>query len=241
MQKTQYEHEAVTLLRSHNVAILSTISKRYEDFPFGSLITYVTDQNRSIYIYASDIAEHTKNILNNPKSCLTIFNITKEDDKQNSSRLSIMGNFNKVEKGESLESCKDRFFTFLPKSEEYSKMHDFNFYKLEPQNIRWIGGFGEISWLKDESWKLKEPAWTNDETSMVEHMNNDHKDVVIACLKGFYGVNDNKALMIGLSIDGYYLESHNKIYYIPFDKPCLSSKEVRKALVVHAKKFKGVS
>ena len=39
-------------------------------------------------------------------------------------------NFNKVEKGESLESCKDRFFTFLPKSEEYSKMHDFNFYKL---------------------------------------------------------------------------------------------------------------
>ena len=78
MLKTKYENEAVTLLRSNSVAILSTVSKRYKDFPFGSFITYVTDQNRSIYIYASDIAEHTKNILNNPKSCLTIFNITKE-------------------------------------------------------------------------------------------------------------------------------------------------------------------
>ena len=59
MLKSKYENEAVNLMRSNNIAILSTLSKKFEEFPFGSFITYVTDQNRSFYIYASDIAEHT--------------------------------------------------------------------------------------------------------------------------------------------------------------------------------------
>jgi len=238
MKKIKYENEAVTLMRSNSIAILSTLSKKHDEFPFGSFITYVTDQNRSIYIYASNIAEHTKNILNNPKSCLTIFNITDEEDKQNSSRLSIMGNFVKVKKGHELDNCKDRFFTFLPKSKGYSNMHDFNFYKLDPKNIRWIGGFGEIAWLKDKFWKLKKPDWSDEEESMINHMNSDHKDVVVSSLKGFYGIEDSKSIMIGISIDGYYLESNSKIYYIPFNSPCLNSEEVREALVDHARKFK---
>ena len=238
MLKSKYENEAVNLMRSNNIAILSTLSKKFEEFPFGSFITYVTDQNRSFYIYASDIAEHTKNILNNPKSCLTIFNITKEEDKQNSSRLSIMGNFKKVTESKDLNHCKERFFKFLPKSEDYSKTHDFNFYNLNPREVRWIGGFGEIAWLKDDFWNLEKPEWADEEISMIEHMNEDHKDVVISCLKGVHNINDETALMIGISIDGYYIESKMNIYYLPFDNPCLNSIEVREALVEHAKRFK---
>lgn len=44
--------------------------------------------------------------------------------------------------------------------------------------------------------------------------------------------------MIGINIDGYYIESNKVIYYIPFEKPCLSSKEIRDALVDHANLFK---
>ena len=94
----KYENEAVTLMRSNNVAVLTTFSKKYDDFPFGSFTTYITGQDRSIYIYASNIAEHTKNILKNSKSCITIFKIKENQDKQNSSRLSIMGDFKKLKK-----------------------------------------------------------------------------------------------------------------------------------------------
>ena len=73
---------------------------------------------------------------------------------------------------------------------------------------------------------------------MIEHMNEDHKDVVISCLNGIHYINDESALMIGISIDGYYIESKMNIYYLPFDNPCLSSIEVREALVEHAKRFK---
>ena len=80
-KRKKYELDAVHLYRSTNAAILSTISNKYEGYPFGSFITYVTDQNRSIFIYASDLAEHTKNILNNSKACVTVFNTNKKETK----------------------------------------------------------------------------------------------------------------------------------------------------------------
>jgi len=134
----KYENEAVTLMRSNNVAVLSTLSKKFDDFPFGSFTTYITGQDRSIYIYASNIAEHTKNILKNSKSCITIFKIKENQDKQNSSRLSIMGDFKKIKKEEDIKNCADRFFKFLPDSESYSSVHDFNFYKMKPNKIKFV-------------------------------------------------------------------------------------------------------
>ena len=234
----KYENEAVTLMRSNNVAVLSTLSKKYDNFPFGSLITYITGQDRSIYIYASDIAEHTKNIHKNSKSCLTIFKIRENEDKQNSSRLSIMGDFKEIQNQEDIENCKIRFFKFLPESKTYSNMHDFNFYKMKPNKIRWIGGFGEIAWLKDKFWTSENPDWSEDEDSIVNHVNNDHKDVVIATLKGVHDIYDKNVEVLSLSIDGYFLKTKNKILFIPFDNPCISSKQVRDEFINHAKKFK---
>ncbi len=238
MSKIKYENEAVGLMRSSNIAILSTVSKKHQNYPFGSFITYISGQNRSLFVYASDLAEHTKNFTNDPKSCLTIFKVTNEDDKQNSSRLSIMGDFKKVKEKIDIELCQNRFFTFLPESRKYSKTHDFNFYKLDPKEIRWIGGFGEIAWLKDDFWKMSEPEWRNGELSMIEHMNEDHSDVVISCMKSLFNIDDNNAKMVGICIDGYYISSKSKIHYIPFDKPCLNAKQIREALVAHSKEFK---
>ena len=234
----KYESEAVRLMRANNVAVLSTLSKKYNNFPFGSFITYVTGQDRSIYIYASDIAEHTKNIIKNSKSCLTIFKLKVNQDKQNSSRLSIMGDFKKIQNQEDIENCKIRFFKFLPESKTYSNMHDFNFYKMKPNKIRWIGGFGEIAWLKDKFWTSENPDWSEDEDSIVNHVNNDHKDVVIATLKGVHDIYDKNVEVLSLSIDGYFLKTKNKILFIPFDNPCISSKQVRDEFIIHAKKFK---
>ena len=235
--KIKYDNDAISLLRGSNMAILSTLSKKFEEFPFGSFITYVTDQNRSIYIYASDLAEHTKNIHNNSKSCITIFNTNKDGDKQNSSRLSIMGHFQKVESN-GHDECEERFFKFLPESKKYSQTHDFNFYKMKPNKIRWIGGFGEIAWLKDKFWTSENPDWSEDEDSIVSHVNNDHKDVVIATLKGVHDIYDKNVEVLSLSIDGYFLKTKNKILFIPFNNPCISSKQVRDEFINHAKKFK---
>ena len=78
----------------------------------------------------------------------------------------------------------------------------------------------------------------NDENSIISHLNNDHKDVIITTLKGVYNIYDKNVEVLGLSIDGYYLKTNNEILYIPFDYPCENSKQIRDEFINHAKKFK---
>jgi len=236
-KKAKYENEATSLMRSSDVAILSTLSKKQDEYPFGSFVTYGSGIDRSIYIYASDIAEHTRNIKNNPKSCLTIFKINNEFDKQNSPRLSIMGDLRKVSEDD-INSCKERFFKFLPDSKQYSKMHDFNFYKLHTAKIRWIGGFGQIGWLKNDNWLGLDINWQKKESSMISHMNKDHSDVIISSLETFENISDSKAKMLSICIDGYYIESNDNFYFIPFDNISFNASEIKESLVKHSKKYK---
>ena len=233
----KFDLQAVHLFRSSDEAILSTISKKYDGYPFGSFVTYVTGVNREIYIYTSKIAQHTINIKNNPKSCLTISTTKGSDDKQDSARLSLIGNLKEIQPS-NYEYCAQRFFKFLPESEKYSKMHDFDFYQLDIENVRWIGGFGEIAWLKRDNWQETKNMWASKASEMIEHMNSDHKNVISSGLNCIYGIKDKNAFMLELCIDGYFAKSKGKIYFIGFDKPCFKSNEVRKMLVKQAKQFR---
>ncbi len=151
-----HEKEAVSFFRSDKTAILSTISKKYDGYPFGSFVTYVSGWDRTIFLYLSNLADHTKNLKNNQKSCITLLKKNKNGDVQNSARLTLMGNLEEVPKMIN-EKCKERFQNIFPESKVYAQMHDFNFYQITVNQARWIGGFGKISWLDPKNW-MKVPA-----------------------------------------------------------------------------------
>ena len=231
----EYEKKAVELLRNCREGVLSTVSKKFEGYPFGSFVTFISGPDRSIIFYASDIAQHTINIKNNSKACITLFNLN-EGDKQDSSRLSLLGDIQKIEDGS--EEVSEKFIDFFPESAQYSKMHDFNFYKLKVNEARWIGGFGKIAWLNNNNWKALEPKWLKQEASMIKHMNDDHANSIISTLHAKKGLKDKDAKMIRLTIDGYYVLSKGVIYFIEFEEPCLNVKQYRDKLVSQAKEFR---
>jgi len=78
----EYELEAVKLLRTSKEAVLSTISDKFKGYPFGSFVTFMSGRDRSVIIYASNIAQHTINLKKDSKSCLTLFRLEEEKDKQ---------------------------------------------------------------------------------------------------------------------------------------------------------------
>ena len=236
-KKKKYELEAVNLYRSTNAAILSTMSKKYEGYPFGSFITYVSDKNRTLLMYTSDIAQHTKNLKTNSKACVTLFKLDTEYDKQNSSRLTLMGDLKDVPVDD-LEECQERFIKFLPESKKYSSMHDFKFYKLEISRIRWIGGFGDIAWLNPKNWQNDLPKWAKNEKMMIDHMNDDHANVLQSALHAQHGIKDKNVSMIALTIDGYYVKSKENLYFISFDAPVFKPIDYRKVLVKQAKDYR---
>ena len=236
-KKKKYELEAVNLYRSTNAAILSTMSKKYEGYPFGSFITYVSDKNRTLLMYTSDIAQHTKNLKTNSKACVTLFKLDTEYDKQNSSRLTLMGDLKDVPVDD-LDECQERFIKFLPESKKYSSMHDFKFYKLEISRIRWIGGFGDIAWLNPKNWQDDLPRWAKNEKMMIDHMNDDHANVLQSALHAQHGIKDKNVSMIALTIDGYYVNSKENLYFISFDAPVFKPIDYRKVLVKQAKDYR---
>ena len=115
-----YELSAAYLLRTTSSGILSTISKAYKGYPFGSFTTYASARSRMIYFYFSDLGQHTKNLNHDSKSCFTIFKINNRGDLQNSARLTLMGDLKIVDKD--LEDCAEQFHLSLPESKKYSNI-----------------------------------------------------------------------------------------------------------------------
>jgi len=231
----EYEKLAINLMRNCREGVLSTVSKKYEGYPFGSFVTFISGADRSIIFYASDIAQHTINLKNNSKACITLFNLS-EGDKQDSARLSLIGDVKKIDKD--VEEISRQFIEFFPESSQYSNMHDFNFYKLNISQVRWIGGFGKIAWLSSTNWNPIEPKWLKKEHSMIEHMNEDHSNSIVSTLNAKLGIKDKHARMLRLTMDGYYVSSKNKIYFLDFNLPCFTVKQYRDKLVEQAKEYR---
>ncbi len=231
----EYEKLAINLMRNCREGVLSTVSKKYEGYPFGSFVTFISGADRSIIFYASDIAQHTINLKNNSKACITLFNLS-EGDKQDSARLSLMGDVKKIDKD--VEEISGQFIEFFPESSQYSNMHDFNFYSLNISQVRWIGGFGKIAWLSSTNWNPIRPKWLKQEKSMIEHMNEDHSNSIVSALNAKLGIKDKHAKMLRLTIDGYYVSSKNKIYFLDFNLPCFTVKQYRDKLVEQAKEYR---
>jgi len=231
----EYERLAINLMRNCREGVLSTVSKKYEGYPFGSFVTFISGADRSIIFYASDIAQHTINLKNNSKACITLFNLS-EGDKQDSARLSLLGDVKKIE--EDIDEISRQFIEFFPESSQYSNMHDFNFYKLNISQVRWIGGFGKIAWLSSTNWNPTKPKWLKQENSMVKHMNEDHSNSIISTLNAKLGIKDKRAKMLRLTMDGYYVSSKNKIYFVDFNLPCFTVKQYRDKLVEQAKEYR---
>ena len=234
---TKYDANAAFLFRSESTGTLSTISKKYSGYPFGSFVAYVSGRSRVAFLYASDLAEHTKNFMYDSKASLTITKLNTSSDQQNSQRITLMGNVNKLAKG-NVKECEQRFFKFFPESRKYQSVHDFNFYRLDITEARWIGGFGEIAWLDSKNWGAQYLDWSDDEAAMINHMNDDHSNVIYSSLYAQHGVKDRDAKMVSMTIDGYYTESEKKLYFISFEEPCHSAKQIRDMLISHANAYR---
>ena len=232
-----HEKDATAFYRSDKIAILSTISKQHNGYPFGSFVTYVSGWDRTIFLYLSDLADHTKNLKKDHRSCITIYKKNNSGDVQNSARLTLIGDLKKVQDS-IYEACKERFHNFFPESKAYEQMHDFNFYQISITQARWIGGFGKISWLDPKNWKSVSVDWFGSEKNMIDHMNEDHSNTIRSALHAVHDIKDKEAVMIGLSIDGYYIRSKENVFFIKFDYPVYTSKEYRNVLIELSKKYR---
>ena len=73
---------------------------------------------------------------------------------------------------------------------------------------------------------------------VIEHMNEDHSNSIVSALNAKLGIKDKHARMLRLTMDGYYVSSKNKIYFLDFNLPCFTVKQYRDKLVEQAKEYR---
>lgn len=242
MEDYNQHKEMLSLYLSQGGGVLSTHSVEVEGYPFGSVTPYCLDYDFSPVILISDLAQHTKNIKSNENVCLTIIQDSDQTNKQNKGRLSFLGRAQKVENPEFI---KLRYLNYFPSAAAYFETHSFDFYKIIPTRIRFIGGFGKIYWIEKEDFSFNNIIPADEELAAVNHMNEDHVQNLKAYAKSFLNIENSEELVIKLSgIDqfGCDLLIDSRKYRLDFqdilEKTMSEASEVRSFFVEMAKMSK---
>ncbi len=229
MSDAAFAAKARALLHKVDAGVLSTQSLALPGFPFGSLAPFAMTHEGRPLIYVSRIAEHTRNLAADPRACLTVIEATR-GNKQALGRTSLVGEAHEVPAAER-EAAAQRYFAFFPEQRAYEEFHDFSFWRLEPTRVRWIGGFGEIHWIERDEWLVATPEWSAGEASIVDHMNEDHRDAMEEMCRRFLGIEPDGIELVAVDSEGFHLKTGAAIHWLPFEQVCNTSHEVRMEMV----------
>jgi len=222
--------EARRLARGQTQAVLSTLSLRIEGYPFGSVAPYILDHAGRPVILISELAEHTRNLHNDPRCSLLVQPFSA--DMQATGRVTLLG---RAERLPEKDRLGPRYLRHHPQAEGYLAMHDFAFWRIEPVRIRYIGGFGRVHWIEAESYLLPEGPLAGQEADILQHMNADHVHNLIAYCRHVHGVEVDQAEMVGIDPDGFDVRAHGHLLRFDFPAPVTDAVEARTALVEHAR------
>jgi len=231
-RKEEAAAEARQLLLEHTDGVLCTLADEPEGCPFGSVLPYCLDRSGHPIMYISDIAEHTRNVRKHPLASLLVFE-RRSDDLQKHPRLTLMSSVEALGEGPEDADARERYFRVFPEARAYQDTHDFNFFRLVPQRLRYIGGFGKIHWFRPEEVLPINPFDAQQEHGIVSHVNADHADVLPRYIARVLGDWQLPAppLLVAVDAFGMHLRTGERVVRVPFTAPAEGMGDVRARFV----------
>lgn len=142
---TPHAAECRKLIAEARHATLSTIARDPEGFPYGSLVAIAGDERGRPLLLLSRLAEHTENLRARPEASVLVTS-AGDGDPLTLGRVTLLGVCSLVPDDERA-AVKALFLARQPSATAYVDFADFGFYRLEPRALRYVGGFGRMSWV----------------------------------------------------------------------------------------------
>ena len=173
LPEPSYAERVRTLVSVCTIATLSTVSRKCSGYPFGSLMPYATDgAGRPIFLI-SNMAMHTQNIQADHRASLFVGQ-GGDGDPLGAARATRVGDVLPISQDEVGES-RQRYLSRFENSRSWADFKDFCFYRLQPLDIYYIGGFGVMGWVTTEDYRsAKIDPLAEEAPKIVGHMNSDH-------------------------------------------------------------------
>jgi heme iron utilization protein len=232
-----HAERARTLVARIPTATLCTLALEPEGYPYGSFVTVAYDEGNPVFLI-SGLAEHTKNLERDPRASLLVAESGADDPLANG-RVTLLGPCTRVE-GEG-GAARAAFLAAHPNAGYYADFRDFAFWKLRVQAIRYIGGYGRMSWINEADWREAEvDPLAPYAAGAVAHMNADHADAMVLYCKAFSMATDiTSAVMTGVDRYGFEMSATTpkgaRPVRVAFARPVGTPEDLRRTLVAMLK------
>ncbi|MDQ4070151.1 MAG: CREG family protein [Actinomycetota bacterium] len=125
--------------------------------PFGSLVAYALDSDGSPLFLLSRMAEHTRNLTEDGRAALLVAEPAPDGaDPLAAGRVTLLGTVSAAEDGR----ARERYLAANPSAAGYVDFGDFAFHRLDVQAVRYVGGYGRMSWVDAAAYAVAEPGPT---------------------------------------------------------------------------------
>jgi putative heme iron utilization protein len=218
--------EARKLLRRARTASLATLN-RDGSGPYVSVANIATDVNGLPIILISRLAWHTQNLLADARASILVSELPASGDALTGPRVTVMGRFIPS----SAEDIRRRYLARHPEAAGYAGFSDFSFWRLEPETIHAVAGFGRIETMAPHEVFLQNPDIAAIEMSAISHLNEEHAEAVRRYATRLLGAADGPWSVAAVDADGALLVLGEESLVLPFEKSVSSAQELRQVFV----------
>jgi len=218
---------------------LSTVALEPVGYPFGSVVSYGLDERGAPLFVISALAEHTRNLRGDPRASV-LFAEPGDGDPLARGRGTLVGTC--VTTGEA--PAREAFLATHPRSSYYADFKDFAFWRLDVESVRWIGGYGRMSWVTREEWLAAEPdPLAPAAAGILEHMNADHGEAMLLYVRKLSRATDaTAAIMTGIDRYGFEMSATTaagpRPIRLAFSRTIATPEDARHELVALAKRVR---
>ena len=221
-----------TLVAANRMATLSTLTAA--GYPYGSVVSYAADGTGQPVVLISEMAEHTVNARGDDRVSLLVVDMTGDGDPLGNARLTMVGRLELLDEPGEL---RDRYLDQHPYASYYADFTDFGFWRLNVESVRYVGGFGHMSWVTSDGYATAEvDPLAGAGGSVVEHMNDDHGDANLMYVQVLADLPDaTTAKMVGIDRYGVTLTAETpggpRMARVPFEQPLTDADQARPAVI----------
>ncbi len=239
-----YAERARTLISIVSIATLSTWSRKNAGYPFGSLMPFALDPEGRPILLISDMAMHTQNLKADPRASLFVGQ-SVDGDPLGAARATLLGPVEPIPAKE-VDSARELYLSSHSNSQSWVDFPDFHFYRLEPIDLYYVGGFGVMGWVSADDYKQAKPDPLVESASRIlSHMNEDHVSAMILLARVHSGLQATEAVMTSVDRMGFFVRLRTgegmKGTRINFPREVTTAHEARKVLVEMVKEAEAQS
>ena len=231
-----------TLIELGRVGALSTHSRKQPGFPFGSVMPYAPDEQGRPVFLISNMAMHTQNLREDGRCSLFVMQAAADGDPLGAARATLVGNATLVGEEEKAE-VREIYLGRHENSRYWVDFADFHFFRLEPVDMYYVGGFGVMGWVEAQDFAgAKADPLADAAAGIIAHMNADHMESMVTLAKAYAGIEGSEAAMTSVDRLGFTLRVKTadgvKGPRINFLSEVSNPQETRKMLVEMVKQAK---